>query len=401
MSMIPVIEPKLFARLSPPARLLLGPGPSPTHPRVLSALSAPTIGHLDPAFLAMMDEIQQLLRALFGTGNSLTFPVSGTGSAGMETCMVNVLEPGDRVVIAKNGVFGGRMIDIAQRVGCEVVAVEAPFGQAVNADDVRKAVDGKKTRLVGCVHAETSTGVLQDVQRFADAAREVDALCLVDCVTSLGGVPVTVDDWGVDLAYAGTQKCLSCPPGLAPVTFSERAVEVLRARKSKVSSWYLDASMLLNYWGGERVYHHTAPINMLYGLREALLVLFEEGLSHVHARHCRVQQALIAGLEAMGLSPAVEPALRLPPLTTVLIPTGVDDAAMRKRLLTAYDVEVGGGLGAFAGKAFRIGLMGHGARPQNVLTLLAALENVLIEQNAPITRGAALPAAHALLFPSG
>lgn len=386
-----------FAPLSLPPRLLLGPGPSLVHPRVLGALSMPTIGHLDPVFLRLMDEVQVLLRALFNTRNALTFAISGTGSAGMEACMANVLQRGERVVIAQNGVFGGRMADIGRRLGCEVEVLEVPFGQAIDPDDLRRALGGKPTRLVGFVHAETSTGVLQDVPPLVAAAREVGALTLMDCVTSLGGVPVDVDGWGVDLAYAGTQKCLSCPPGLAPITFSAAAVDVLRQRKEKVASWYLDVTMLLNYWGGERAYHHTAPINMLYALREAALLPLEEGLPNVFARHLRVHRALVAGLEAMGLQLAVAPALRLPQLNNVQTPRGVEDAAMRRSLLQDYDVEVGGGLGAFKGKAFRIGLMGHSARPQHVLTCLAALEQVLSRQGAQVDIGAALPAASAEL----
>jgi alanine-glyoxylate transaminase/serine-glyoxylate transaminase/serine-pyruvate transaminase len=385
-----------FQPLDPPQRLLMGPGPSMVHPRVSAALAAPTVGHLDPAFLALMDEIQVLLRAAFGTTNALTFPVSGTGSAGMEACMVNVLSPGERVVIAQNGVFGGRMADIAQRQGCDVVKVEVPFGQAIDPQAVRDAIAGKPTRLVGVVHAETSTGVRQPIPDIAAAAREVDALTLVDCVTSLGGIDVALDDWGVDLAYSGTQKCLSCPPGLSPVSFSPRAVEVLERRDSKVSSWYLDASMLLNYWGGQRAYHHTAPINMLYGLREALLLFFEEGPDDVFARHMLHHRALVAGVEAMGLSLAVAPEDRMPQLNAITIPDGVDDATLRRTLLLEHGLEIGGGLGALAGKVWRVGLMGHTARKPNVLTFLAALESALGEAGAAIHGGAAIPAATAV-----
>ncbi|MDD9933686.1 MAG: alanine--glyoxylate aminotransferase family protein [Myxococcales bacterium] len=384
-----------FQPLDPPQRLLMGPGPSMVHPRVGAALSATTVGHLDPFFLACMDEIQLLLRKAFGTNNALTFPISGTGSAGMEACMVNVLQPGERVVIAQNGVFGGRMADIAARQGCEVVKVEVPFGETIDPQAVRRAIDGKATRLVGVVHAETSTGVRQSIPDIAAAAREVDALTLVDCVTSLGGIPVELDAWGVDLAYAGTQKCLSCPPGLAPVSFSQRAVEVLKARTQKVSSWYLDATMLLNYWGGQRAYHHTAPINMLYALREALLLFFEEGPEDVFARHQLHHGALTAGLEAMGLSLHVAADDRLPQLNAVRIPDGVDDAAVRRALLLEHDIEIGGGLGALAGMVWRVGLMGHTARRRNVLTFLAALESTLSQTKASIHAGAALEAATA------
>lgn len=381
-----------FPQLDPPIRTLMGPGPSDIHPRVLQAMAAPTIGHLDPAFLRCMDEIQHLLQLLFQTKNKLTFPVSGTGSAGMECCMVNVIEPGDRVVIAQNGVFGGRMADIAERLGAEVVKIQVPFGQKFEIDAVRAAIAGKPTKLVGVVHAETSTGVLQALPEIAAAAHEVDALLLADCVTSLGGMPVKLDEWGVDLAYSGTQKCLSCPPGLAPVSFSERAVQALKARKTKVVSWYLDVTMLLNYWGGERVYHHTAPINMLYGLREALLIVLEEGLEAVFARHQRHGEMLVAGVEAMGLAMLVPEAYRLPQLNTVVIPDGVDDAAVRRALLQDYNIEIGGGLGDLKGKVWRVGLMGHASRRENVVTFLGALESILLQQGADIQPGAALAA---------
>lgn len=386
-------DPRTFAKLDPPARLLMGPGPSNVHPRVLQALAAPTIGHLDPALFQIMDEIQSLLRMAFGTQNRLTFPVSGTGSAGMEAAMCNVLERGDRVVIAQNGIFGGRMADIAGRLGCEVTLVEAPFGEAIDPGRVADALRGRTVKLVGIVHAETSTGVQQSIPEVADLARRAGALCLVDCVTSLGGIPVDLDAWGVDIAYAGTQKCLSCPPGLAPITFSDRAVEVLKERSTKVASWYLDATMLLSYWGGERLYHHTAPVNMLYGLRESLLMLHEEGLSNSHARHALHHRALVAGLEAMGLALLVPPQHRLPQLNAVVIPTGVDDAAVRKALLSEHGIEIGGGLGSLKGKVWRIGLMGHTARRANVERFLAALEAVLASRGAPIRTQRALAAA--------
>ena len=384
-----------FAKLNPPDLTLMGPGPSDTHPRVLGAMAAPTIGHMDPRFLQIMDEIKILLQTIYGTQNQMTFPVSGTGSAGMECCLVNVIEPGDRVVIAQNGVFGGRMADIASRLGAEVVVVAFPFGQPVTADKVKAAIAGKPTKLVGLVHAETSTGVYSPLAPIAELAREVDALLLADCVTSLGGTLVDLDSNGVDLAYSGTQKCLSCPPGLAPVSFSERAVAALKARKTKVVSWYLDLTMLLNYWGGERVYHHTAPINMLYGLREALLVFFEEGAENVFARHRANHGALVAGLEAMGLAMLVDASSRLPMLNTVCIPDGVDDAAIRGTLLRDYSLEIGGGLGSLKGRVWRIGLMGHASRRKNVVAVLDALESALGAAGAPIHKGAALEAAGA------
>lgn len=382
--------------LNPQVRTLMGPGPSDTHPRVLNALSAPTLGHLDPQFIQYMDEIKGLLQYLFCTKNELTFPISGTGSAGMEACMVNVIEPGDRVVIAQNGVFGGRMADIAERLGADLVKVEVPFGQTIPLDLIEKAIDGKATKLVGIVHAETSTGVCQSIPEVAKLAHDVDALLMMDCVTSLGGIPVEVDKWGVDLAYSGTQKCLSCPPGLAPVTFSDKAVQVVKNRKSKVVSWYLDVTMLLNYWGGERVYHHTAPINMLYGLREAALLIQNEGLENVHTRHLKNHQALVAGLEAMGLSMFVDAAHRLPQLNTVVIPEGTDDASVRSTLLKTYNIEIGGGLGALKGKVWRVGLMGHASRQENVLLFLGALEAILTQQGATISKGEAFSAAHSI-----
>jgi alanine-glyoxylate transaminase/serine-glyoxylate transaminase/serine-pyruvate transaminase len=385
-----------FEQLDPPTRLLMGPGPSMVHPRVLRAIAAPTVGHLDPTFFRVMDEVQLLLRALFGTNNALTFAVSGTGSAGMEAALCNVLERGDRVVIGKHGVFGARMADIAERLGCEVALVEAPFGEALDPDRIRAAVAEAPTKLVAFVHAETSTGVLQPPAPIAAIARDANALCLLDCVTSVGGVPVTLDEWDVDIAYAGTQKCLSCPPGLAPITFSERAVDVIRNRKSKVASWYLDANMLLAYWTGTRRYHHTAPINMFYALREALVVLFEEGLAQSHARHMQHHRALVAGLEAMGLTLPIAKTDRMPQLNVVGLPHGVDDAAARRALLDDFDVEIGAGLGPLAGKVWRIGLMGHTAHKRNVVTLLAALETVLARMGAPIQNRRALAAADAI-----
>lgn len=381
--------------LDPKVRTLMGPGPSDVHPRILKALAAPTLGHLDPQFLGYMDDIKVLLQQVFRTDNALTFPISGTGSAGMEATMANVLEAGDRAVIGINGVFGGRMADIAGRLGCEVVRVEAPFGEVIAPERMQQAIDGKPTKLVALVHAETSTGVRQPVQDIGAMAHAVGGLFLIDTVTSLGGIDVAIDAWGVDLAYSGTQKCLACPPGLAPVTFSERAVEVIRNRKSKCVSWYLDASMLLNYWGGERVYHHTAPINMLYGLREALQIIVEEGLPQVHARHLRNHRALVAGVEAMGLSMLVPEAHRLPQLNAVNIPAGADDASVRGALLRDYSLEIGGGLGALKGKVWRVGLMGHGASRRNVLLFLAALEAVLGQQGVAIDRGKGLAAAEA------
>lgn len=387
--------PSELQPLDPAARTLMGPGPSDVHPRILKALAAPTLGHLDPQFLGYMDDIKTLLQQVFLTDNALTFPISGTGSAGMEATMVNVLEPGDRVVVGINGVFGGRMVDIAERLGCEVVRVESPFGEIIDPERMKQAIDGKPTKLVAIVHAETSTGVRQPVDDIGAMAHDVGALFLIDTVTSLGGIEVAIDKWGVDLAYSGTQKCLACPPGLSPVTFSDRATEVIKSRKTKCVSWYLDVGMLLNYWGGDRVYHHTAPINMLYGLREALQLIVQEGLDNVQARHLRNHLALVAGVEAMGLQMLVPEQYRLPQLNAVCIPEGADDAAVRKALLQDYNLEIGGGLGALKGKVWRVGLMGYGASRRNVLTFLAALEAVLGSQGARIDRGQALGAAEA------
>jgi alanine-glyoxylate transaminase/serine-glyoxylate transaminase/serine-pyruvate transaminase len=385
-----------FAKLDPPPRMLLGPGPSPPHPRVLAALASPTLGHLDPKFLEYMDEIQQLLREAFRTQNTLTFAVSGTGSAGMEACLANVLERGERVVVGENGVFGGRIAEIAERLGCDVTRVQSRFGEALDLDRMRDTIRATKPKLVAVVHAETSTGVLQSIPEITEAARAAGSLTLVDCVTSLGGVPVELDAWQVDLAYAGTQKCLSCPPGLAPVTFSDRAVAALRARKSKVSSWYLDASLLLNYWGGERAYHHTAPINMLYALREALLIVREEGYEAAFARHRQCHESLMAGLTAMGLGSPVAPPHRMPQLNAVTIPHGADDVAVRKALLRDYGIEIGGGLGTLKGRIWRVGLMGHGARRSNVSAFLSALEEVLVGSGVAVERGRATHAAAAV-----
>lgn len=377
------------------ARILMGPGPSNCHPSVLQALAAPLVGHLDPQFVGIMNEIQDLLRLLFRTENRLTIPISGTGSSGMEAVFVNLLEPGDTAVVCVNGVFGTRMTDIVGRCGAELVRVEAPWGKTIDPDHVRKAVSGKKVKLVAIVHAETSTGVLQPLDQISDIAHEAGALFLVDAVTSLGGCDVRVDDWKIDACYSGTQKCLSCPPGLAPVTFSDAAVDVITHRKSKVQSWYLDMTMVMKYWGPQRSYHHTAPISMNYALRQALAIIADEGLEARFGRHLSNHRALVAGIEAMGLSMCVAPEDRLPTLNTVCIPDGVDDAGVRKYLLGAYDLEIGGGLGDFAGKAWRIGLMGHSSTRNNVLLVLAALADALGAQGVKTDAGAALAAVNA------
>ena len=382
-----------FAGLQPPIRVLLGPGPSDTHPRVLEALAKPTVGHLDPFYLEMMDRLQRMLRQLMQTENPMTFAVSGTGSAGMEAAVVNLIEPGDEMVVCVNGVFGGRMADVAERAGARVVRVERPWGEVFEPEDLHEALDGRP-KAVGLVMAETSTGAWQPIEDIARIVHDAGALLVVDAVTSLGGVPVKVDDWGVDVLYSGSQKCLSCPPGLAPISFSPAAMEAIGRRQSKVQSWYLDVNMLSNYWGAERVYHHTAPINMSYALYEAVRIILEEGLDAVFARHMRQHHALQAGLAAIGINYAAQPGRRLPMLNAVNIPAGVDDGAVRRGLLDRFGIEIGGGLGVFKGKVWRIGLMGYGARPANVLLLLAALEQLLAEQGCPLEPGAGIAAAN-------
>ena len=388
--------PDIPGEFAPPARLLLGPGPSEVHPRVLRAMAAPLLGHLDPAFVAMMDDVKALLRLVFATSNRLTFPISGTGSAGMEACIVNLVEPGDEVVVGVNGVFGTRMADVIERAGATAVRVEAPWGRVVRAEQVEAALRNcQRPKLVALVHAETSTGAWQPLPDAARLAHDHGALFLTDCVTSLGGAPVEIDAWGVDAAYSGTQKCLSCPPGLAPVTFGPRAEEVLARRRTKVRSWYLDVTLLRQYWGEERVYHHTAPISMNYALREALRLVAEEGLEARFARHRKNHEALAAGLGALGLSLAAEEGHRLPMLNAVTVPDGVDEARVRGRLLAEHGIEIGGGLGPMKGKVWRIGLMGESSRRAHVLTVLAALEDALRAEGRRVAPGVALAAAQA------
>jgi alanine-glyoxylate transaminase/serine-glyoxylate transaminase/serine-pyruvate transaminase len=382
--------------LDPPVRVLLGPGPSDTHPRVLQALAKPTVGHLDPYYLQLMDGMQQMLRALFQTANRMTFAVSGTGSAGMEAAVVNLVEPGDAAVFCINGVFGGRMAEVAARCGAAVTKVERPWGEVFTAADLKPVLAAAKPKIVGIVQAETSTGAWQPMDEIAALVRESGAMLVVDTVTSLGGLPVEADRWQADAVYSGSQKCLSCPPGLAPVTFSERAIDRIKARKTKVQSWYLDASLLAQYWGQDRVYHHTAPINMTYALYEALRVLLEEGLEKSFARHQKNHEALAAGLAALGIGYTAQEGRRLPMLNAVRVPEGVDDATVRRGLLDRFGIEIGSGLGAFKGKVWRIGLMGYGARPANVLLLLAALEQLLAEQNYRFDHGASIGAANAI-----
>ena len=362
----------------------MGPGPSDVNPRITSALARPTIGHLDPAFIGLMEEIKSLLQYAFQTDNALTLPVSAPGSAGMETCFVNLLEPGDKAIICQNGVFGGRMKENVTRIGAEAIMVEDEWGTAVSLDKVAAAIAANPdAKLLAFVHAETSTGVMSDAAALCAMATEAGMLSIVDTVTGLGGIEVAVDGWGADAVYSGSQKCLSCVPGLSPLTVSDRAAEVIRNRSHPVQSWFLDLNLVMGYWGdgdGKRAYHHTAPINALYGLHEALTILKEEGLENAFARHRRNHEALKAGLEAIGLSLPVAEASRLPQLNLVSVPEGVDEAAVRSLLLEDYNLEIGAGLGALAGKVWRIGLMGYASNPTNVRLCLAALEHALKAQ---------------------
>ena len=380
----------------PPQRTLMGPGPSDVNPRILEAMSRPTIGHLDPEFVRMMDEMKELLQYVFQTGNRMTMPVSAPGSAGMECCFVNLVEPGDKVIVCQNGVFGGRMKENVVRSGGIVIPVDDEWGKAV---DPTKLEDALKTnpdvRIVAFVHAETSTGALSDAKHLVELAHKYDCLTIVDAVTSLGGVPVLVDEWGIDAIYSGSQKCLSCTPGLSPVSFNEAAVEKISQRKHPVQSWFLDLNLVMGYWGSgaKRAYHHTAPINALYALHEALVILQEEGLETAWKRHQTHHLALRAGIEAMGLNFIAKEGERLPQLNTVTIPQGIDDAVVRNKLLQDYNLEIGAGLGALAGKAWRIGLMGHASNKTNVLLCLGALDAILTELGADIASGVAVKAA--------
>ena len=389
------LDPQSFRDIDPGSRVLMGPGPSDVPTRVLQAMSAPCIGHLDPYFLALMDETQRLIRFLFQTENELTIPVSGTGSAGMETCFVNLVEPGDEVVVCVNGVFGTRMSDIVGRLGGKLTRLDFEWGRAVDPEAVRSAIQGKAPKVVAVVHAETSTGVCTPLQDLSKIAHDAGALFLVDAVTSLAGMDIAVDRLGIDAVYSGTQKCLSCPPGLSPISLSPAALKALDSRKTPVASWYLDMSMVRDYWGGNRKYHHTAPINMVYGLREALRIVAEEGLEARFARHRLNHLALVAGIEAMGLSMLVPEAERLPMLNTVRIPEGADDAKVRGSLLRQFGIEIGGGLGDLAGKVWRVGLMGHASSPRNVCLFLAALKTVLRDGGVKVGAGALEAAAQA------
>ncbi len=364
-------------QLDTPPRLLLGPGPSNAHPRVLQALGNRQIGHLDPAFIELMNEVQELLRYAWQTDNALTLPVSGTGSAAMEASLANTVEPGDVVLVGINGYFGHRLADMAGRYGGDVRRMEKPWGEVFGLDELRAALEEHRPALLALVHAETSTGARQPLEGVGELCREHGCLLLVDTVTSLGGVPLLLDEWQVDVAYSGSQKCLSCPPGLAPLTLGERAVAKLQARKEQVKNWYLDMTMVSKYWGSERTYHHTAPINMNYGLREALRLVAEEGLAVRWARHQETAELFWDGLVEMGLECHVPREYRLPSLTTVRIPQGVDGKAVAGQLLDEYNIEIAAGLGELAGKVWRIGLMGFNSRRENVVALLGALQRVL------------------------
>ena len=364
-------------QLEVPPRILLGPGPSNAHPRVLQALGMRQVGHLDPQFIGLMNETQELLRYVWQTDNRLTIPVSGTGSAAMEASLANTVEPGDVVLIGVNGYFGERLCDMAGRYGADVRRIEKPWGQVFSLDELRAALHEHRPAVLGLVHAETSTGARQPLEGIAELCRETDTLLLVDTVTSIGGVPLFIDEWGVDVAYAGSQKCLSCPPGIAPLTLGERAVEKLNRRQTKVANWYLDMTMVGKYWGSERTYHHTAPINMNYAFREALRLVAEEGLEARWERHRQNAELLWDGLAELGIACHVPVEYRLPSLTTAVIPDGVDGKAVARYLLQNYNVEIAAGLGQLGGKVWRIGLMGFNSRRENVLLLLSALKDAL------------------------
>ena len=389
------------AELKPPLRTLMGPGPSDIHPRVLEAIAKSTVGHLDPYYLEVMDVLQQSLRELFRTKNPMTFAVSATGSAGMEATVVNLIESGDSMVVCVNGVFGGRMADVASRAGAQVTIVERAWGEVFTVTDLEQVLQSTRPKVVGIVMAETSTGAWQPLEEISQAVHDAGALLLVDSVTSLGGVPIEVDNWQIDAIYSGSQKCLSCPPGLAPISFSPRAVDVVMNRQTKVQSWYLDVTMLANYWGSDRAYHHTAPINMSYALYEALRVILEEGQEACFNRHQVNHLALKAGLTAINIDFTAQQGHQLPMLNAVRVPEGIDDVTVRRKLLTQFGIEIGGGLGDFKGKVWRIGLMGHGSRKANVLLFLAALEQVLTEKNYAFEQGAGIAAANAVYLDYG
>ncbi|MFN2376156.1 MAG: alanine--glyoxylate aminotransferase family protein [Candidatus Binatia bacterium] len=391
-----------MSTVSPPSRLLLGPGPSMVHARVYAAMARPLVGHLDPYFLELLEQVQKDLRTVFGTANAVTIPISGTGSAGMETCFANLVEDGDEVVVVAAGVFGTRMCEVATRLGARVEKVEVPWGRVVEPEQVEAAIARcSRPKIVAVVHAETSTGAWQPLRELSRLAHDAGALFLVDCVTSLGGCPVGIDDNAVDAAYSGTQKCLSCPPGLSPVTMSERAMSVVQARKTKPRSWYLDLGLIGAYFGSQRLYHHTAPISMIYALAEALTLVLDEGLEHRFLRHERNHHALMAGLGALGLQGAAQEGHRLWMLNSVAVPDGIDEAALRRRLLLDHGIEIGAGLGPMAGKVWRIGLMGESSRPANVRRVLLALESELRREGRCPPAGEAIAAADRIYAEKG
>jgi alanine-glyoxylate transaminase/serine-glyoxylate transaminase/serine-pyruvate transaminase len=389
----------LPGQLNPPRRLLLGPGPSDADPRVLQAMSTPVVGHLDPYFLQIMDEIREMLRQSLQTRNQLTLPISATGMAGMETCFVNLVEPGDRVVLCVIGFFGQRMVEVAGRTGAELTVLQKPWGEVFDQNEIREVLKKVRPKVLAVVHAETSTGAWQPIEELGKICRETDTLLLIDAVTSLGCIPLALDDWGVDAAFSCSQKGLGCPPGLSPVSFSPRAVEAIGKRKAKVQSWYFDLSLVQKYWAEDRVYHHTGPISSVYALREGLRILLEEGLPARWERHRKNHLAIKAGLNALGLTYTAVEGHQLPPLNAVRIPAGVDDLAVRKRLLNEFGIEIGSGLGEFKGKAWRIGLMGYNSRPDNVLLVLAALEQCLAWQGVKVSPGAGVAAANRVYQP--
>jgi alanine-glyoxylate transaminase / serine-glyoxylate transaminase / serine-pyruvate transaminase len=387
---------KKMTSFHPPKRTLMGPGPSDINPRVLAAMSLPAIGYLDPIFVEMMEELKTLLRYAYQTDNPLTFPVSGPGSVGMETCFVNAVSPGDKVIVARNGVFGGRMIENVERAGGVAVIVEDAWGEPVDPNKVEDAFKkNRDARILAFVHAETSTGCQSDAKTLCAVAEKFGALNIVDAVTSLGGTPVLVDEWGIDAVYSASQKCISCTPGLSPVSFSQRFIERVKARGDRIHSWFMDLNLVLNYWGNtNRTYHHTAPTNGLFALHEALLLLKEEGLENAWARHQRHHLALKAGLEALGFKFLVKEGARLPQMNAVYVPEGINEAAVRKILLTEFNLEIGAGLGPLAGKVWRFGLMGYSCKPENVMLCLYALGSVLSDMGLPVKVGEAEAAAH-------
>jgi alanine-glyoxylate transaminase/serine-glyoxylate transaminase/serine-pyruvate transaminase len=386
-----------WKELQVPQRILMGPGPANVHPQALNAMSQCPIGHLDPAFLEIMNEVRTMLQTVFQTQNDRTLAISGTGTAGMETCLGNVIEPGDEAVVCVAGFFGDRMVQMAERMGANLTRLDVEWGSVFEPAQVEAALKKvKKPKVVAVVHAETSTGAWQPLEEIGKLAHEYGAFFLVDAVTSLGGVPVKVDEWGIDAIYSGSQKCLGSPPGLSPVTVNERVMQALFNRKHKVHSWYLDLSLVGQYWGAERVYHHTAPINMIYGFRECLRLALEEGLETRWARHLKNHKALVAGIEAMGLRMHAQEGHRLPMLNTVRVPDGIDELVVRQRLLNDYSLEIAGGLGALRGKIWRIGLMGHSSNRRNVMLFLAAFEEILLDLGYRFDKGAGIEAAAAV-----